>query len=217
MHLRLFMRLINHVLAGMVGCEAYLDDVVVFSATWWQHLEQIRELFQRLSTAKLTVNLAKCEFTKATVTYLGKVVCRGQVRPLGAKVEAICKFPIPCSRRELRRFLGMVGYYRGFCQNFATVAMPLTNLLSVKVPFLWTESSQQAFEAAKVLLCSAPVLAAPRFDEPFQLAVDASDCGAGAVLLQSGPSGVDHPVCYFSKKFSRPQMAYSTEIGRAHV
>ena len=139
-----FQRLINHVLAGMPGCEAYLDDVVLFSSTWQEHLEQIRELFQRFSSANLTVNLAKCEFGKATVTYLGKVVGRGQVRPVGAKVEAICTFSVPSNRQELRRFLGMVGYYRGFCQNFATVVTPLTNLLSSKVPFHWTEASQQA-------------------------------------------------------------------------
>lgn len=205
-----FQRLVNHVLSGMTGCEAYLDDAVVCSDTWEQHLVQIGELFQRLSKANLTVNLAKCEFGKATVTYLGKVVGRGQVRPVGAKVEAICNFPVPSTRRELRRFLGMVGYYRGFCQNFATVVTPLTNLLSAKVLFLWTEASQQAFEAAKALLSSAPVLTAPKFDEPFQLAVDASEYGAGAVLLQVGADGVEHPVCYFSKKFNRHQMAYST-------
>ncbi|KAL2103191.1 hypothetical protein ACEWY4_000059 [Coilia grayii] len=205
-----FQRLINYVLSGMTGCEAYLDDVVVFSATWGQHLEQIKELFERLSRASLTVNLAKCEFAKATVTYLGRVVGRGQVRPVSAKVEAICNFPVPSSRRELRRFLGMVGYYRGFCQNFATVVTPLTNLLSTKVHFQWNESSQQAFDSAKALLSSAPVLAAPSFDDPFLLAVDASDCGAGAVLLQVGSDGVEHPVCYFSKKFNRHQLAYST-------
>ena len=72
----------------------------------------------------------------------------------------------------------MVGYYRGFCENFATVVTPLTNILSVKVPFHWTDASQQAFEAAKALLSSAPVLAAPTFEKPFKLAADASDCGA---------------------------------------
>src|SRR4029434_10688884 len=89
----------------------------------------------------------------------GKVVGRGQVRPVGAKVEAICNFPAPSNRRGLRRFLGMVGYYRGFCENFASVVTPLTNLLSVKVPFHWTDASQQAFEAAKALLSSAPCVA----------------------------------------------------------
>lgn len=101
-----------------------LDDLVIHSATWSDHLKQIEELFTRLSSANFTINLAKCEFGKARVTYLGKVVGGGEVRPVEAKVEAICNFPVPGTRRELRRFLGMVGYYRAFCKNFASVVSP---------------------------------------------------------------------------------------------
>lgn len=205
-----FQRLINRVLAGMRGCDAYLDDVVLYSSDWANHVGQIRELFTRLAAANLTVNLAKCEFGKASVTYLGKVVGGGQVRPVSAKVEAVCGFPVPESRRELRRFLGMAGYYRAFCRNFASVVVPLTNLLSPKVPFYWSEKCQDAFDNVKALLASAPVLMAPDFDSPFSVAVDASESGAGAVLLQLGSDGVEHPVGYFSKKFNRHQKVYST-------
>lgn len=203
-----FQRLINTVLSGLPGCEAYLDDVVLHSASWPEHLNQIRELFRRLSAAKLTINLAKCEFDKAKVTYLGRIVW-GQVRPLDAKVSAIINFPAPVDRRELRRFLGMVGYYRGFCKNFSAVVAPLTDLLSPKISFAWSELCQKAFENVKALLISAPVLAAPDFSKPFFLAVDASDLGAGAVL-QEGADFVQHPVYYFSKKFNHQQQRYST-------
>jgi len=108
-----FQHLINHVLSGISGCDVYLDDVVVFSSPCQAHLEQIRALFQHLSSANLTINLAKCEFGKATITYFGKVVGRGQVRPVGAKAEALGNFPVPSNRRELLRFLGMVGYFEG--------------------------------------------------------------------------------------------------------
>lgn len=205
-----FQRLVNRVLSGMQGCEAYLDDVVLYSSTWSEHLAQIRELFERLAKANLTVNLAKCEFGKATVTYLGKVVGRGCVRPITAKVEAISSFPTPTTRRELRRFLGMVGYYRGFCKNFADVVAPLTDLLSPKRPFHWSVQCQCAFDNAKSLLANAPVLTAPNFEKPFLLAVDASAFGAGAVLLQEDDKGVEHPVSYFSKKFNCHQQVYST-------
>ena len=205
-----FQRLINTVLTGMPGCEAYLDDVVLFSATWSEHIDQVRELFCRLSAARLTINLAKCDFGKATVTYLGRVVGGGQVRPLDAKVSAICNFPAPADRRELRRFLGMVGYYRSFCKNFSAVVAPLSDLLSPKVLYQWSEQCRKAFENVKALLVSAPVLAAPDFSKLFFLAVDASDQGAGAVLLQSGAEEVQHPVCYFSRKFNDQQRRYST-------
>ena len=78
--------------------------------------------------AKLTINLMKSEFGKATVKYLGHIVGQGQVRPLDAKIQTIVKYPIPTSRKELARFLGMAGYYRNFCLNFSDIAAPLTNL-----------------------------------------------------------------------------------------
>jgi len=205
-----FQRLVNRVIKGMHNVEAYLDDLVIYSASWSEHVEQLEELFSRLSRANLTVNLVKCEFGRATVTYLGKIVGSGQVRPVESKVEAITNFPMPTTRRELRRFLGMVGYYRSFCKNFSVVASPLTDLLSPKVAFKWTETCQLSFEKIKALLVSSPVLSAPDFSTPFFLAVDASDTGAGAVLLQLDQAGVEHPVCYFSRKFNKHQRGYST-------
>ncbi len=136
-------------------------------------------VFGRLANASLTLNLAKCEFAKAVVTYLGKRVGQGQVRPVEAKVCAIVEFPIPTNKRELRRFLGMAGYYRGFCRNFAAIVSPLTDLLSTSRKFVWTSECMSAFNAAKDLLCTAPVLSAPNFSSPFQLQVDASATGAG--------------------------------------
>ncbi|KAI7800925.1 hypothetical protein IRJ41_015687 [Triplophysa rosa] len=195
---------------GLSGCEAYLDDVVLFSSSWSEHLDQIRELFIRLTNANLTINLAKCDFGKATVNYLGKVVGQGCVRPIDAKVEAISRFPIPATRRELHQYLGMVGYYRGFCRNFESVVAPLTDLLSPKKLFVWSKQCQSAFDNAKALLANYPVMVAPNFQKPFLLAVDASACGAGAVLLQKDTEGIEHPVCYFSKKFNRHQQVYST-------
>ena len=205
-----FQRLVNVVLSGLSFCEAYLDDLVVCSRSWAEHLDHLRVVFKRLADANLTINLGKCEFGQATVTYLGKVVGRGCVRTIQSKVEAIVAFPAPTSRTELRRYLAMVGYYRGFCDNFSSVAAPLTNMLSPKVSFKWTEGCQKAFSQTKSVLMSAPVLAAPDFDKPFKLAVDASDSGVGGVLLQDGSDGVEHPVCYFSKKFKPYQKWYST-------
>ncbi|KAI3359045.1 hypothetical protein L3Q82_015431 [Scortum barcoo] len=100
--------------------------------------ERIKALFERLAWAALTINLAKCDFAKATVTYLGKVVGQGQVRPVRAKVLAIDQFPVPTTKKELSRFLGMAGYYRGFWKDFSTVAAPLTSLLSSKAKFVWS-------------------------------------------------------------------------------
>ena len=147
----------SKVLAGVQDCEVYLDDIVLHSSSWPSHLELLYAVFHRLCDrlSSLTLNLAKCEFGKATVVYLGKQVGQGEVCPVEAKVLAIVELPTPETKRELRRFLGMVGYYRSFCRNFSGVVLP------------------------------------------FKLEVDAS----AAVLIQESPDGLDHPVCYFSKKF----------------
>ena len=145
-----------------------------------------------------------------TVTYLGRVVGQGHVRPVRAKVQAIDAYPPPTTKKELMRFLGLVGYYRGFCRNFSSVAAPLTDLLNARVEFVWSTACQMAFNRVRSLLCSAPVRAAPWFDQSFRLQVDASHVGAGAVLMQEDDRGIEPPVCFFSGKFNSYQLNYST-------
>lgn len=182
----------------------------MFSEDWTSHLNTLRDVFRRLSSASLTLNLAKCDFGKGIVLYLGQQVGRGQVRPADAKVKAIAEFPVPTTRKELRRFLGMAGYYRRFCKNFSSVAAPLTDLTSPSRPFVWSSECQCSFESLKGMLCCTPVLSAPDFSLPFSLEVDASAVGAGAVLLQEDNHGIGHPVSYFSCKFNKHQLNYST-------
>ena len=140
------------------------------------------------------------------MTYLGRVVGQGQVRPVDAKVRAVEQYPVPTTKKELMCFLGLVGYYRTFCRNFSTVVAPLTDLLKGKAKFIWSLACQTAFEQIKTLLCSAPVLAAPRFDVPFKIHVDASHVGVGSVLTQADDLGIDKPVSFFSKKFNSTQL-----------
>ena len=96
-----FQRLVNNVICRFDGCDAYIDDVIIYSDSWSDHLQRIRKFFDRLSKAKLTVNLAKTEFCHATVTFLGHLVGQSQVKPLEAKVNAISEFPVPKCKRQL--------------------------------------------------------------------------------------------------------------------
>ena len=204
-----FQRMVNKLVRNIDGCEGYIDDVVIFSDNWSDHIRQIERFFQIMREAKLTINLMKSEFGKATVKYLGHIVGQGQVRPLDAKIQTIVKYPIPTSRKELARFLGMAGYYRNFCLNFSDIAAPLTNLLSKKVKFVWTDDCQMAFDKVKLLLQKSPVLKSPDYEKPFKLIIDSSDVGTGSVLVQEASDGLDHPVSYFSKKFLKYQKNYS--------
>ena len=98
--------MVNKSVQDTDGCEGYIDDVVINSDNWSDHIRQIKRFFQIMREAKLTMNLMKSEFGKATVKYLGHIVGQGQVRPLDAKIQTIAKFPIPTSWKELARFLG---------------------------------------------------------------------------------------------------------------
>lgn len=205
-----FQRLVNTLTADVEDCEAYIDDLVIYSNSFVQHMSQLRQLFDKLSEANLTVNLAKSDFCRATVTYLGHIVGDGQIKPIKAKVQAIDKFPVPTTRKQIMRFLGMAGYYRKYCPNFSVIANPLTNLLKKNAKFVWSTECQEAFGKIKSILMSEPVLNAPDFDKQFKLYVDASDNGCGAILIQENHDKVEHPVCYFSKKFNKHQKNYST-------
>ena len=197
-------------IAGLKKTKVYIDDIIIYSDTWEEHIKAIRALFQRLLEFSLTVNLAKSDFAIATVKFLGHVVGQGEVLPLDAKVQAIREFEVPKNKKSLMRFLGMIGFYRRFCKNFSDVAVPLTELLKKDVQYEWTEERQSVFDQLKELLVHSPILASPNFDTPFKLYCDASDVGIGAMLAQDDEEGVEHPVSFYSKKLNKAQKGYAT-------
>lgn len=204
-----FQRLMNKVLKEVKGCSVYIDDILLYTEEWEEHLELLEEVFRRLDEANLTVNLAKSHFVQADVEYLGFRIGKGRVKTVEAKVRDIVNLPPPTNRKEILRFLGASGYYRRFCKNFADVAMPLTKLLAKKSKFCWSEKCDEAFKEIKNMLVNAPVLKMPDYKKPFMLYVDASQCGVGGVLMQDH-EGVDHPIGYYSKKLLPYQCSYST-------
>ena len=205
-----FQRLMFGCIHEIDGVVVFIDDLIIYSDTWEEHLMRLEQVFRRLAEANLTVNLSKSEFAQATVIYLGHVVGQGNVKPIDAKIQAICEYPAPTTRRSLQRFLGMAGFYRKYCVNFADVANPLTDLLKKNRKFEWTPVCEDAFNKLRALLATAPVLKAPDFQREFKLATDASDNACGAVLLQEDNDGIEHPVGYFSKKLTKHQKNYST-------
>lgn len=205
-----FQRMMHSLLHNIQGCEVYIDDVIVYSMTWDEHLHIIRKFFQKLEEANLCVNLSKSEFCCAKVNYLGHTVGQGQVKPITAKVDAILKYPIPTNKKQLMRFLGMAGFYRKFCKNFSSIASPLTDLLKKNVKYKWSEACDGAFNKIKSTLIGGPALATPVFSKQFKLQIDASDVGMGGVLIQEDDEGIDRAIGYFSKKLNTCQKNYST-------
>ena len=143
--------------------------------------------------------------------YLGHIVGNGIVHSEIDKVEAIRSFSIPKTKTDIRAFLGLTGYYRRFILNYATIALPLTDLTKKAAPnqVCWNSHCEQAFAKLKDLLCSSPILQSPDFTRPFVLQTDASDRGVGAVLTQKDDDGQEHPVSYYSRKLLPREQRYS--------
>ena len=203
-------RLIKMIITGLDNCKTYIDDAIFYSEEWYQQIKAVREFLERLSKAQLTIDLIKSDLCQATLSFLGHVVGQGQVKPVEAKMKAISDFAVPTCKRQLMRFLGMTGYYRKFCDNFSVIAEPLTNLLSKRTKFIWTNDCQKAFDILKAILKNELVLLASNFAKDFKFAVDASDTGTDSILMQEDVNGVDHPVSYVSKKLNKHEMNYST-------
>ena len=207
-----FQRLMDKVLEGAREyASAYLDDVVVFSHTWEDHLTHVQEVLRRIQAAGLTVNPKKCALAQAEVKYLGYVIGGGTVKPQLSKVSAILETPRPTTKKQVRSFLGVVGWYRRFVENFSNRAAPLIELTRKSSPnqVVWSEDCDKAFNDLRSCLCSDPILQNPDFSQPFTVQTDASGVGLGAVLLQ-GEVGEQKPVVYLSRKLFPRELRYST-------
>lgn len=189
----------------------YLDDIIIISNTFEQHITLLKLVLKKLEMGNLTVNYEKCQFFREQLKYLGFVVdCNGLQADPG-KVDSIVNYPTPTSRKEVRRFLGTASWYRRFIPNFSSVAAPLNRLTSQgkkAPPFVWSEEADSAFNKLKDCLTSPPILSCPDFSEPFQVHTDASDYGIGAVLTQI-LNGEEKVIAYMSKSLNSQERNYS--------
>lgn len=191
----------------------YLDDLLVASADFEEHLQLLREIAKRLELAGLTINVEKSKFVLKSIEYLGYIVGDGTLSANPEKVRAIAEFPVPKTVKQVRRFVGVTGWYRRFIANYSSKAAPLTSLTGKKKKFVWSQEAQAAFELLKESLLTAPVLIQPDFKKHFFIQCDASTTGIGSVLFQKSDDGSEHPIAYYSHKLTGSQRNYSvTEL-----
>ena len=167
---------------------------------------------ERLKQAQLTVNLSKCQFARNHCTYLRHEIGQGVVKPEESKIYAIRNMPRPSTKKELRSFLGLTGYYRRFVQDYASKAVPLTNMIKKSLPeqLTWTKQAEEAFWTLRETLTTQTTLHNPDFTKVFLLQTDAADAGVGAVLSQEEEQDV--PIAYFSQKLLDREKNYSSTV-----
>ena len=146
------------ILQGLPKVICYLDDVLVTGSMVEEHLTNLDNVFKRFQQYNIRAKRSKCSFLCDSVEYLGHRIDANGLHTTDRKVEAVKKAPLPKNVQELRSFLGLVHYYGKFMPNLTTLLHPLNVLLQAHSPWKWTQQCTVAFEEAKKLLVSAPVL-----------------------------------------------------------
>ena len=205
----LFTRMMRSLLHGLPRVVHYIDDILIYSSSWDEHVDDVRRLMTRLREAHLTARPTKCHIACSSVEFLGHIVGKGEVKPTPEKIEKVMSASRPTTKKEVRSFLGLVGYYRKFISNMSSIAAPLTDLTKKDAPtkVIWKDVHEQAFHTLQSRLSNFPILRLPETDKEFVLRTDASDVGIGAVLMQAH-EGILFPICFASRKLLSRERLY---------
>ena len=205
-----FQKLINDTLREYLDdfVVAYLDDILIFSKTYQEHVEHVKKVLRKLQERDLPVKLSKCEFHKHEVRFLGYIVSKDGLSADPKKIESIRDWPEPTTVKEVQAALGLFNYYRKFIKDFSKIAAPLTELTKKDIPFRFETDQRKAFNELKRLLTESPLLIIFDPEKEAILETDASDGAIGASLNQVGSDGKRRPVAFYSRKMTGPERNY---------
>ena len=204
-----FQELMTGILKDFPFAIAHLDNIIIFSKTPQEHLSHIPMVFEKLKSANLSMKKSKCSFFSKEIQYLGHILSATGIQPLPLKTHAIQHMNPPTTPKQVRAFLGLVGYYRKFIKGFAKIAKLLTLLTRQQVKFEWTPEHQAAFVHLKEAIVQAPILHYPNPNKTYIIYTDASDDACGTQLSQEH-DGTEFPVAFLSHTFSKTQRKWST-------
>jgi len=196
-----FQFFLNDIFSDILDKYAYsfIDDVLIFSKTYDEHVIHVRTVLTILLENKLYCKLKKCEFFKSSIEFLGYIISDQGISMCQDKVKAIRDWPRPKAVKEIQQFLGLANFYRRFIKNFSSIVQPLTNLTKKNIEFVWSDTQENAFINLKNAFCSAPVLIIPDPNKAFVVETDASNFAIGAVLSQLDNENRLHPCVFMSK------------------
>ena len=202
----IFQEKMSELMQGLEFARAYIDDLLVLTTgDFFEHLENLEEVLSRLSECGLKVNAVKSFFGRTELEYLGYWITQNGVKPLSKKVEAIVNLAPPTTRKQVRRFIGLVNYYRDMWVKRSDILAPLTALTSIKAPWKWGEAEQKAFDTMKRSMARETILAYPNFTKPFEIHTDASAFQLGSCISQD-----KRPIAFYSRKLAPAQTRYTT-------
>ena len=200
----IYNRVILHVLQDVAfkSSIVYLDDISILGESFDEHLNNLEAVFQKLQEHGMKIQLAKCNFMKRSLKFLGYKISQKGLETDPAKIECVKSWPTPCNTKALMRFLGFTNFYRKFIPDYAVKSKPLYNLLKKGVLYEWTKSHEQSFQILRQSLIESPILKFANMDissKNFVLQTDASKYQISAVLLQEAEDGILHPISYASR------------------
>jgi hypothetical protein len=202
----IFQEKMSKLMCGLEFVQAYIDDILaITNGLFSEHLEKLELIFKRLRQAGLKVNADKSFFAKYELEYLGYWITRKGIQPVTKKIEAIQNIAPPQNRRKLRKFIGIVNYYRDMWIRQSHVLAPLATLTSKSTKWRWGEREQWAFDKMKQFISKEILLSYPNFNKPFIIHTDASHTQLGAVISQD-----DKPIAFYSRKLKPEQTWYTT-------
>jgi RNase H-like domain found in reverse transcriptase/Reverse transcriptase (RNA-dependent DNA polymerase)/Integrase zinc binding domain/Chromo (CHRromatin Organisation MOdifier) domain/Aspartyl protease len=187
---------------------AYLDDILVYSKSYEEHVQHVTKVLSALEKHGLRVNLEKCEFHKQRVEFLGSIITTKGVLMDPKKVEAVQTWPQPKTVKELQSFLGFANFYRRFIEGYSKTTAPLTELTKKEGTFTWGMTQQNAFEDLKKKFISAPILATFDPERQIILETDASDLAIGMCISQPDDEGRSRPIAFYSRKMIPAELNY---------
>ena len=205
-----FQNLMRHVLAEQWGrfAIAYLDDIIVYSQTWEEHLLHLSLVVERLEIYRMTGSPTKCSFFQTSLPYLGHIINETGNSPQPKHLDAILNAEPPRTRKALQYLIGTMNWLGEYIPHYSELISPMTDLLSPKRAYRWTKEDQESLEKAKVAFSNHLPLSRLDPSLPFILQTDASAKGLGAVLMQQEPNGKRRIISYASAKFSPTQVLY---------
>jgi hypothetical protein len=202
----IFQEKMSELMTGLEFVRAYIDDILIITNGDWQdHLNKLDQVLTRIKSAGLKINAKKSSFGQIETEYLGFWITRNGISPLPKKVEAIINIVAPTTKKQLRRFIGMINYYRDMWIRRSDTLAPLTALTSKTAAWQWTAKHQKAFDTMKRIISRETLLAYPNFNLPFEIHTDASHQQLGAVIAQNGC-----PIAFYSRKLNSAQTRYTT-------